>query len=513
MLSKLRFGFLGVFLSVFILVAAPLSAAPKDESPQKEDKGVKSTSGGKKARSKAGSRSSENKGEKRVDTPPDKKSETKTTRKPSEKKENKTAKAARDDEKAKAKTKSEPLKKTGDKHANSAPGNKSKKTMHKSSKKKPEESAKSARDDEKAEAKTKSNPSKKTGDKNAASANDRKKTKAKAKSKPSTKPSLGPISERQPKSSHAPFESGDCDVCHKTNDKKDPGPVTTASSELCFTCHEEFSNIMAKPHLHPPAEEACVNCHNPHNSLHAKLLFNDRSALCLDCHKPIEKLLATANIQHGAVTSGAKCAGCHNPHASEVEHLLVQLPFDLCIGCHSKDDLADSNGKKLTNFKKLLAKNPVHHAPVASKDCSACHMPHGSKYFRLLKAEYPKKFYSPYNPKNYKLCFECHNDKIAAVAKTTTLTNFRDGDNNLHFFHVNRIERGRTCRACHEVHASKQPHQIRDNVPYGTKGWKLKIKFTPLSNGGACEKTCHSKRVYTAKDPDDKSKRVAEKNR
>jgi hypothetical protein len=80
---------------------------------------------------------------------------------------------------------------------------------------------------------------------------------------------------------------------------------------------------------------------------------------------------------------------------------------------------------------------------------------------------------------------------------TTTLTKFRNGDQNLHYVHVNKDERGRTCRACHEVHAAKQKHQIRDAVPYGHTGFMLKVNFTPTATGGSCARTCHITRSYT----------------
>jgi hypothetical protein len=82
-------------------------------------------------------------------------------------------------------------------------------------------------------------------------------------------------------------------------------------------------------------------------------------------------------------------------------------------------------------------------------------------------------------------------------AHTTTLTKFRNGDLNLHYLHVNKDERGRTCRACHEVHAAKQKHQIRDGVPYGPSGYILKVNFTQTATGGTCERTCHAARSYT----------------
>jgi predicted CXXCH cytochrome family protein len=217
------------------------------------------------------------------------------------------------------------------------------------------------------------------------------------------------------------------------------------------------------------------------------------------CHKNIKQIVDTAKVKHGALTTGQKCANCHNPHGANIEKLLIQLPFDSCVNCHGTDAIKDWNGVQLTNFRKLLDDNKEWHAPVEAKDCSACHKTHGGDNFRLLVAEYPAKFYSPYDPKSYSLCYGCHNDAVVKEAETTTLTNFRDGSKNLHFVHVNKADRGRTCRACHEVHASKQDHQIREGVPYGPKGWVLKINYTKTPTGGQCGKTCHETKTYVNK--------------
>ncbi|MBI5385148.1 MAG: cytochrome C [Verrucomicrobia bacterium] len=301
----------------------------------------------------------------------------------------------------------------------------------------------------------------------------------------------------KPASSHAPFEDGDCSLCHKSKDPKNPGPITTNVNAQCLGCHEDFAPILARKSSHVAAKENCCNCHNPHNARQRKLLVESGSTLCLSCHEAIRTLTVQAKVKHEALTQGSQCSNCHNPHGANVEHLLVQLPFDLCVSCHGKDDVKDDQGKKLTNVKSLLDANKEWHGPVSQKDCSACHQPHGSANFRLLAQEYPPQFYSPYDPKLYGLCFECHEDTILAQPQTTTLTRFRNGGTNLHYVHVHKTERGRTCRACHEVHASKQKHQIRDAVPYGSRGWMLKVNYTQLPNGGMCDKTCHDQRVYT----------------
>ncbi len=301
----------------------------------------------------------------------------------------------------------------------------------------------------------------------------------------------------KPVSAHAPFQDGDCSLCHQRKDAKDPGPINKQINLLCLDCHDDFVKILARKSSHEPARINCVSCHSPHNSMYPHLLVEDPGTLCLSCHTSISNLVANASVKHDALTTGAKCANCHNPHGANVQHLLNKLPYDLCVGCHGVDGVKDHDGKTLTNMKQLLADNLHQHGPVESKDCSACHLPHGGDHFRLLTKDYPATFYSPYDPKLYDLCFDCHEESMVKDAKTTTLTKFRNGDQNLHFVHVNKDERGRTCRACHEVHASKQPHQIRDAVPYGHTGYLLKVNFTKTDTGGQCAETCHVTRSYT----------------
>lgn len=296
---------------------------------------------------------------------------------------------------------------------------------------------------------------------------------------------------------HAPFEDGDCSLCHEKKDPKSPGKIIMPVNDLCLSCHEEFSPVLGKPHVHKPTKKSCINCHNAHNAPEKKLLHAPVPKLCASCHDEMMGDIATAKVKHLAVERDQKCMNCHNPHSSNYERLLHKAPFDLCISCHDNDDVKDGNGKKLQNIGQLVKDNPKHHKPVAEKDCSACHAPHSSENFRLLVDPYPAEFYSAFEPAKYKLCFECHKSDIVNTKETTTLTRFRDGNKNLHYVHVNAAEgRGRTCRACHEVHASKQSHIIRDSVPFGPRGWLLKTNFHELPNGGSCDKTCHNAKTY-----------------
>ena len=71
-----------------------------------------------------------------------------------------------------------------------------------------------------------------------------------------------------------------------------------------------------------------------------------------------------------------------------------------------------------------------------------------------------------------------------------------DGLLNLHYLHVNKQDKGRTCRACHEVHASKRPAHIRESVPFGKNNWPLEINFTQHKDGGSCAPGCHKAQEY-----------------
>lgn len=304
---------------------------------------------------------------------------------------------------------------------------------------------------------------------------------------------------------HAPFQDGDCSLCHERKDAKNPGGIIMPVNELCLSCHEEFASVLQRSHLHKPAKKSCTNCHNAHNSPEKKLLYADLTKLCASCHEDSLKEMATLKVRHLAIERDQKCLNCHNPHSANYERLLVKAPFDLCVSCHAEDGVKDAAGKPLTNIGALLKENTTHHKPVADKDCPACHMPHASANFRLLVDPYPAEFYSSFDPAKYKLCFECHKSDVVTSKETTTLTRFRDGKRNLHFVHVNVAEgRGRTCRACHEVHAAKHTRLIRDAVPFGPRGWLLKTNFHPLPNGGSCEKTCHAAKTYVNRQPGEK---------
>ena len=177
-------------------------------------------------------------------------------------------------------------------------------------------------------------------------------------------------------------------------------------------------------------------------------------------------------------------------------------PMDLYLSCHDKE-YKRKKDRSVPDMKALLAENKEHHGPIKQKDCSGCHDPHGSNDFRILRNYYPPTFYKPFDITNYGLCFSCHEKTVALNSKTTKLTNFRNGSENLHFLHVNKPIKGRTCRACHETHASNSPRHIREAVPFGA--WDLPLNFEKTESGGSCTPGCHKIKLY------DRDKRVLNK--
>ena len=143
-----------------------------------------------------------------------------------------------------------------------------------------------------------------------------------------------------------------------------------------------------------------------------------------------------------------------------------------------------------------IANNGNRHGAVKEGDCIACHDGHGSDQPRILKQYFPKEFYNAYSTTRYALCFNCHNKEIALDSITTTLTYFRDGNINLHYKHVNKATKGRSCKACHEAHASNQEKHIRKSVPFGGGSFSYPIIYTREKEGGTCIVGCHKPQTY-----------------
>lgn len=280
---------------------------------------------------------------------------------------------------------------------------------------------------------------------------------------------------------HGPVAVGDCVICHSPHASSHEKQLLAPPQQICFTCHPEQEEIMTKAHIHKPVGEKCTNCHSPHSNHARYQLDSDVPMLCFGCHAEIADAIQ-ASHKHPPAAEG-QCLKCHNAHASDNPRMFQLPQSGLCFSCHKQ-------------MEAFVNANEFRHGPLKEGDCNACHNPHGSSNWRILRKFFPQEFYSSYATENYAICFQCHNQAIALDEYTTTLTDFREKDFNLHYRHVNMEKKGRSCRACHQVHASSQERHIRESVPFGTSDWELPIKYTKFSDGGKCVVGCHVPREY-----------------
>ncbi len=272
-----------------------------------------------------------------------------------------------------------------------------------------------------------------------------------------------------------------CALCHQPHGSDNDHLLAKPVPELCLDCHQQVRPQFLGKHIHPPVQKGCPTCHNPHSAPKKFLLQAEVKDLCFQCHEPIAKLIRESKRVHPAILK-AGCTGCHTPHTSD-QNKLLKLPMkELCTGCHKE--------------KAAELKSQFLHGPVAQNQCEGCHNPHAANNPHILTTYFPEPFYNPYQDGLYALCFNCHEKDIARDKKTVQLTNFRNGETNLHYVHVHS-EKGRSCKACHQVHASDQDKHVRNDVPFGN--WMLPINFKRNENGGTCVVGCHNPKAYNRK--------------
>jgi predicted CXXCH cytochrome family protein len=147
---------------------------------------------------------------------------------------------------------------------------------------------------------------------------------------------------------HSLFGSGDCTVCHQTDQGSGHKPTYApeAEGEACVQCHDGVATDTKKEVLHAPLMSGqCSTCHSPHASPYANQLRMPVNDVCSSCHP--EKKAGNHPIMYHPV-SGApdpvsegkelRCASCHSPHGSSQKALLTSAGgyFQLCQSCHKK---------------------------------------------------------------------------------------------------------------------------------------------------------------------------------
>jgi len=275
--------------------------------------------------------------------------------------------------------------------------------------------------------------------------------------------------------------AGDCLNCHDVHASNARAQLVATGNELCYMCHDDKSALAQMAHVHPPVEEGCVACHSPHSGPQAFMLPEKGDALCLLCHPDIGDKAKNAPVKHAALEEG--CTSCHDPHGNGNLRLLQTEPQGFCVSCH------DAMGE-------VVAAAKFQHQPVQKGECWLCHDPHGAENRVLLKQYYPEEFYAAFDEANYALCFSCHDRRAFLYQRTSELTRFRNGDQNLHYQHVNKSTKGRVCKTCHGVHGADQATLVQSKIP-GFGKWEIPIQYTQTPNGGNCTVGCHKPKAYS----------------
>jgi len=287
---------------------------------------------------------------------------------------------------------------------------------------------------------------------------------------------------------HGAIELDGCATCHNPHESDFSYLLNSEKIDLCMTCHDGISDDKKAKYQHAPFDD-CSNCHNSHSSKYNFLLTSSREEICFTCHDDIASNMKDAKYVHDIVTDEKGCNNCHSPHASNYTKLLVKENNDLCFSCHNEEIKTEK--KTIENIGNKIKADKFIHAPVES-GCNECHDPHTSSYISLLKDMYPEKDYAEAKSENFQLCFNCHDPEI--INENSEATNFRNGEQNLHFVHING-PKGRKCSICHDVHASNNDHLVKDRTKFGT--WDMPLNYIRKEDGGSCRTGCHTELSYS----------------
>ncbi|MHC5115216.1 MAG: cytochrome c3 family protein [Planctomycetota bacterium] len=299
---------------------------------------------------------------------------------------------------------------------------------------------------------------------------------------------------------HLPVVGESCTDCHDPHGATD-GERRTEGAELCLRCHTATRGTLhaTSGGRGSAAPGRCDECHVPHGADLDATLRAPVPDLCYGCHEQTRERTLTAKRTHAATSGPDWCLECHDPHAPAASFGLRSDPLTLCGSCHGVP-ITTEEGETLEAVSSLIAASRYPHGPARHGDCGGCHSIHGSDHSGLLVLAYPSDLYTPFDLETYALCFGCHPARSVLTPRTDDLTDFRNGDLNLHYLHVNKPENGRSCRACHATHASDAPKHIRDWLRFGQ--WKLPIRFTLTETGGSCISGCHKPRSYDRERPE-----------
>lgn len=162
---------------------------------------------------------------------------------------------------------------------------------------------------------------------------------------------------------------------------------------LCYKCHKKFEeHVNGYRFQHGPiAMGGCNMCHNPHGSNWPKLLQNNQTTLCINCHG-FKKSLNKPFIHQIIKTKG--CTACHNPHGGKYRLQMTETINDNCTRCHPAI-LKQANNHPVQNHPAFIKAGPKDRKDKLS--CIDCHSPHAADFHNLLPEE-----------EAMMLCTHCH---------------------------------------------------------------------------------------------------------
>jgi hypothetical protein len=103
-----------------------------------------------------------------------------------------------------------------------------------------------------------------------------------------------------------------------------------------------------------------------------------------------------------------------------------------------------TDGHTIPNMKPTLTQSKFLHGPNRAGNCSACHDRISAEAATAAGASFPQDvLYEIRAWRSMTFASPAMRRAWCSARRPTTLTNFRDGDKNLHFMHVNREEKGR----------------------------------------------------------------------
>ncbi len=196
------------------------------------------------------------------------------------------------------------------------------------------------------------------------------------------------------------------------------------------------------------------------------LTWKTGTCITSKCHTGIVE----GKYVHAPVVAG-ECEICHGKSRKHKEMPYKYKfgktinPSNVCVLCHSTFGLSNSSNKH-----------------EQYEDCVACHTHHNSSNKNQLLAE------------GSKLCFQCHENKIALHPETTRLTRFRNGNINLHFEHVKKSIKDLACLSCHKTHTSSSLGEST-KLTY-SEIVELALIFKKTETGGHCLTECHKEKSY-----------------